>query len=173
MKQIVRHKHYWPCAVGCAYVSKKIKSICCQTKPYIPTVCHKIQMYNVERSPCLTVGRVPQYAIPGVAFYMLSHIGRSMHNLCSRGMSVNHLNTFIGCFFLDDMTSSSSSKCVSALYLNSPHAVHESKSLLSFQNNIQSLWHAGIFSYPRPLELRNFFASYVLIGKVSSQAGNN
>jgi hypothetical protein len=35
----------------------------------------------------------------------------------------------------------------------------------SFQNNIQSLRHAKIFSFPSLMPLRNFLSSYVLTGK--------
>jgi hypothetical protein len=96
-----------------------------------------------------------------------------MNNLCNRGDEWKPPQHLHRTFFLADMTSPSSSICVSALHLDSPHTVHESNSLLSFQNNIQSLRHAEIFSYPRPMKLWNFFASYVLTGNVSSQGGNS
>jgi len=114
----------------------------------------------------------PSLVRPSACHLIWGAVCSDMNNLCNRGMSGNHLNILTGHFFLADMTSPSSSICVSALHLDSPHTVHESNYLLSFQNNIQSLRHAGIFSYPRPMKLRNFFASYILTGNVSSQGGN-
>jgi hypothetical protein len=128
---------------------------------------------DLHASPLAGCLNTPFLVRPSACHLICDAVCSDMNNLCNRGMSGNHLNVFTGRFFLDDMTSPSSSICVSALHLDSPHTVHESKSLLSFQNNIQSLRHVGIFSYPRPMELRNFFASYVLTGKVSSQGGNS
>jgi hypothetical protein len=128
---------------------------------------------NFHASPSAGCLNTPSLVWPSTCHLIWGAVCSDMNNLCNRGMSGNHLNIFTGRFFLADMTSPSLSICVSALHLDSPHTVHESNYLLSFQDNIQSLRHAGIFSYPRPMTLRNFFASYIFSGNVSLQGGNS
>jgi hypothetical protein len=143
-----------------AFLLSAIKSVCKMSN-------------DLHASPSAGCLNTPSLVRPSACHLIWGAVCSDMNNLCNRGMSGNHLKIFTGHFFLTDMTSPSSSICVSALYLDSPHTVHESNYLLSFQNNIQSLRHAEIFSYPRPMTLRNFFASYVLSGNVSSQGGNS
>jgi hypothetical protein len=94
---------------------------------------------------------------PSTCHLILCALRCDMNNLCNLGINGNQHNTLAGRFLLVDIGWPSSSKSTSSFHLDCPHLRHESKSLLSFQNNIQSLWHTGIFSYPSPMSLRNFF----------------
>jgi hypothetical protein len=98
----------------------------------------------------------PSFVRPSACHLILCAVCCDMNNLCNLGINGNHRNPFAGRFLLVDIGWPSSSKLTSSFHLDCPHLRHDSKSLLSFQNSIQSLRHVGIFSYPSPMSLRNF-----------------
>jgi hypothetical protein len=87
-----------------------------------------------------------------------------INNLCSLDINGNHRNTLTG--FLFDIRDDTSSSLVSSFHFDFSHTIQLFNLLLSLQNNIQSLRHAGIFSYPSLKSLKYFLTSYVLLGKV-------
>jgi hypothetical protein len=93
-------------------------------------------------------------------YHMCSGGTDDINNLCN--LKGNHRNTFSSLLFalVDDSTAPP----VTCFNFDMPHAVQVSKSSQCFQNNIQPLWPATIFSYPSPKSLVYFFASYATLG---------
>ena len=127
---------------------------------------------DFRASPSAGCLNMPSFVQPSACHLILCAVRCYMNNLCNLGIIGNHCNTLTGHFLLDDIGWPSLSKWTSSFHLDRPHLTHKSKSLLFFQNSIQLLWHAKIFSYPSPTSLRNFLASYVLTGKASPSSSS-
>jgi hypothetical protein len=73
---------------------------------------------------------------PSACHLIFCAVRCDMNNLCNLGINGNHRNTLAERFLLAGICWPSSSKSTSSFHLDCPHLRHESKSLLSFQNNI-------------------------------------
>jgi hypothetical protein len=112
---------------------------------------------DFHASPSAECLNTSSFVRASVCHFILCAVRCNMNNLYNLGINENQCNSLAGRFLLANIGWPSSSKSTSSFHLDCPHLRHESKPLLSFQNSIQSLRHAGIFSYPSPMSLRNFF----------------
>jgi hypothetical protein len=122
---------------------------------------------SFHASPSAGCLSTPSFVRLSACYFMCEAVFCDINNLCNLGFKGNHHKTFFG--FLFDICDESSPPFLVCFHFEASHLVHLSSFSLSFQNSIQPLGYAGIFSYPSPKSFMNFLASHVSLGSFASE----